>query len=567
MSEDLPFGAVPRGLAPALKSRGFSELTEIQHAVLDPAVLGRDLRLSSKTGSGKTVAIGFVVARQLGELAPYRRQKQPTAQPQALVVAPTRELAAQLARELTWLFAPLKARIAVLTGGTPMGGDFRDLAAGPHVVVGTPGRLVDHVQRGSLDLSAVESAVLDEADEMLDMGFRDDLETLLIHTPANRGTHLVSATFPRDVLRLANRYQNDAVMVEGSPVGAPNQDIAHVGLTVNDRDKVSALINVLLVSGRERNLVFVRTRIGTSSLAAELCKNGFSAAPLSGEMGQRERTTTLEAFRAGGIDILVATDVAARGLDIEDVAQVVHFDAPENDDVFTHRSGRTGRAGKEGTSVVLVPPHARHRAQGLFRRLKLEVEWRMPPTPEQIHQAADERLAAELADVPSAADTERALAEELLSRHDVLDLIAALVRRGQHKGPCEPRVIRETRERQPGPNHGAHGSARGARPSAPRGGGGGGFTRFHVTWGARGGANPSRLLAMMCRRGDVRGSHIGAIQITEFSSVVEVETAIAADFAKAAERRDPRNPKVRIRAWQDNPTSGHRGQRQHQPRA
>lgn len=559
MSVDGPFGDVPCGVAPALENRGFSELTAIQRAVLDPAVAGRDLRLTSKTGSGKTVAIGFVVARQLGELAAAERQGRPVARPRALVVAPTRELAAQLEREFDWLYRPLRARLAVVTGGTNIGGDFRALARCPHLVVGTPGRLVDHVQRGSLDLGAIEAVVLDEADEMLDMGFRDDLELLLDSTPAERSTHLVSATFPRAVSRLANRYQRDAVMVEGSPVGAPNQDIIHVGLTVHDRDKVSALINVLLAARSPRTLVFVRTRAGTATLGAELCKNGFSAAILNGEMSQRERTNTLEAFRAGIIEVLVATDVAARGLDIEDVAQVVHFDKPENDEAFTHRSGRTGRAGKQGTSIVLVPPQGRARAQRTFQRLGVTVDWQRVPTSEQVRQAADERLVVELAAVEPADGNERALAERLLESHDAVQLVAALVRRSGHQGPCEPREIRDAKPPKHAPKHGADRGARGER-SHSRGGvmrRGGDYTRFHVTWGAQAGANPSRLLAMVCRRGEIRSSQVGAIKVADFSSMIEIASESAADFAKAAQRRDSRNPKVRIRPWRDGKADGH----------
>jgi ATP-dependent RNA helicase DeaD len=555
MLADVTFDAVPRGLASAVKSRGFTELTAIQEAVLDPAVAGKDLRLSSKTGSGKTVAIGFVMASQLGELAPSPAKRQATARPQALVVAPTRELAAQLGRELDWLYRPMQARLTVVTGGTSMVGDFHALSRCPHVVVGTPGRLVDHVNRGSLDLSAIEVVVLDEADEMLDMGFRDDLQLLLDHTPEDRFTHLVSATFPRDVLRLANRYQREPVMVEGSPVGKPNQDITHVGLTVHDRDKLSALINVLLAGNGQRTLVFARTRLGTASLANELCKNGFAAAGLHGDMSQRERTSTLEGFRNGATNILVATDVAARGLDIDDVAQVIHFDMPENDEVFTHRSGRTARAGKQGTCTVLVPPQWHRRAQGMFRRLGVKMDWQKVPSPKHVRRAANARLAAELTEAQPVGDSERLFAEKLLEDRDPVEVVAQLLERSNHLGPCKPRQVFDAKAPKARPGHDGPRSGKG-----PRSGGGprrdGNFERFFVSWGGQNGANASRLLAMVCRRGNVRSNQIGAIRISAFNSVVEVSSDVAADFERAAKKPDMRNPKVRIKPWQDEQRGG-----------
>ena len=540
MSDEVSFGDVPCGLASSLIARGFTVLTPIQHAVLATEVADRDLRLSSETGSGKTVAIGLAVATQLGELAPRTAASAKTP-PRALIIAPTRELAAQLERELNWLYRPLNARLAVVTGGTNIGGDFRALATAPHIVVGTPGRLVDHVNRGSLDLSALEVVVLDEADEMLDMGFRDDLELLLERTPSNRRTHLVSATFPRDVLHLANRYQQKAVVVAGTAVGAPNQDITHIAVAVQDRYKTPALINVLLASLRQRTLVFARTRVGTTALANELNKNGFAAASLNGDMGQRERTATLESFRSGVVDILVATDVAARGLDIEDIAQVIHFDMPENDETLTHRSGRTGRAGNKGTSIVFVPPQSHHRARTMFRRLGVSLNWQNAPTPAQVRDSADARLMSELADSEAADDTNLALARQLLEQYDAEQLVAGLLARSLHRGPCEPSHVPEAKPAT---------KPREQRGVAPRRRGN--FTRFHVSWGASAGANPGRLLAMVCRRGRIRSHQVGAIKVTGFSSMIEVSSEVAADFARAAKRPDPREPKIHIRPWRDD---------------
>jgi len=537
------FNDVPAGLAPALERRGFSELTAIQKAVLAPELAGRDLSLSSQTGSGKTVALGFVVADDLGT-RPSARKKTKRAKPSVLVIAPTRELAAQLATELDWLFADLNARIAVLTGGTDYRRDFDALGRDPHILIGTPGRLLDHIRRGSVQLSALRSLVLDEADQMLDMGFRDELEAICDATPAQRCTHLVSATFPPAVLSLARRYQTDAVQVHGTKRGAANSDIEHVGHVVRPEDKVSAMINLLLAAPTERTLAFVRTRIGTNELALELGAHGFSVAGLSGDMGQKERTATLEAFRDGAVRTLVATDVAARGLDISDVARVIHFDLPENADALTHRSGRTGRAGNKGTSIMLVPGNARRRVKHLVQRAGISLAFKKLPCPQEIRRRAEGRLLAEVALEASSGTTPHvALAEQLLAQGDAVDIVAALIARGNHVGPCEPRDIqpvvdkKHDRARKPGKRE---------REQARRNTN---FVPFHITWGERHGANPSRLLAMVCRRGNVPGRAVGQIRIGEFRSVFEVDVKLADNFARAASQLDKRNPRVKIRRW------------------
>jgi ATP-dependent RNA helicase DeaD len=544
MQYEAPLAAVPAALAGAIERKGFKELTAVQQAVLAPELDGRDLRISSQTGSGKTVAIGFAIADQLADPAPRTGS---TASPVALVIAPTRELAAQIGSELRWLYRDLPIRMTVLTGGTQIGRDFKMLARGPELLIATPGRLLDHVRRGSVRLDQVRVVVLDEADQMLDMGFRDELEGILDETPDERRTHLVSATLPRDVLALANRYQRDAAPVHGTRPGAANRDIDHVGHLVRANDRTGALINLLLAEPEQRTLVFARTRLATAELAQQLVVAGFSAAALSGDMGQRERTATLDAFRADAVRVLVATDVAARGLDISDVARVVHFDPPDNAEAFTHRSGRTGRAGNKGQSVMLVPPGARRRVEMQLRRAGVNLTWQPVASAADICRRADDRLVAELAadgDAPEPALRE--LAARLVEDADPVDVVAALLARSEHRGPCKPRAVHEVAADR----HPARGKAQ-ARP--PRGRGNrsqpDGFTPFHVSWGGDQGANKSRLLAMVCRRGGVRGHSIGAIRIGRFHSVVEVCSSVADSFARAAGRLDRRNPQVKIRPW------------------
>jgi ATP-dependent RNA helicase DeaD len=560
-----PFANVPAGLGPTLQARGFESLTSVQTAVLAEGLTGRDLRISSQTGSGKTVAVGLALADDLANAREAGRShdRNGPSRPQVLLIAPTRELAAQLGEELKWLYRPLGKSIAVVTGGTNIGLDFRTLRNNPQVLVGTPGRLLDHVKRKSIDLGSVAAVVLDEADEMLDMGFRDELEGILETTPDNRHTHMVSATFPREVLSLAARYQKDAYTVQGTDPKSANTDITHVAHEVRMGNRIDALVNIFLSAPGERTLVFVRTRLSTADVATDLTAAGFKAFPLNGEMGQRERTSTLDAFRDGKVQFLIATDVAARGLDIRDVTRIVHYDLPENPEAFTHRSGRTGRAGAKGTSILFVPPGGRRKVDYLTRVAKVKVEARPIPTVREIKDAAEKRLVESL--VSAQGSDKKAderllkLAEKLLDGQEAHEVVAELLGRMNIAGPCEPRHIqppRNTRDRFDNPrggkrsfdrndNRGDSRGKRGPRPqSSPDD-----YTAFQVTWGAQQGADPRRMLALVCRRGDVRSNSIGAIRISDHASVVEVRRSDAEAFEKASSRPDSRDPRIKIRVW------------------
>ncbi|MDC0744468.1 DEAD/DEAH box helicase [Polyangium mundeleinium] len=541
--------ALSPALAAAFQSRGYTSLTPIQEAVLDPAHAGRDLRLFSQTGSGKTVAIGLVLAPDLERIVAERASATPPSAPSAaatpatIVIAPTRELAAQLARELSWLFRPLGASVCAVTGGTSIPQELYNLRQGPLVVVGTPGRLVDHLERGAIDPSRVCAAVLDEADQMLDMGFREELETILGKMPEARRTHLVAATFSREVSALANRYQKDAIAVEGTSLGEANQDITHVAHLVKPDERDAAVVNLLLLAPTDRALVFVRTREGASELAERLGQAGFSARALSGELEQRERTRTLAAFRSGAVTTLVATDVAARGLDIPDVNRVIHADPPSDPETFTHRSGRTGRAGRKGTSVMLVPPQARDYVARLFRGAGIRATWSPAPSPDDVLREADARLAAELrAPAAEPADPRlQALAASLLADMDPAALVTTLLARSRHTGPSAPLAITPLVPHEPLPRRPPEHRAPRNAPNA------GAFVPFQVSWGGRHGADPRRLLALVCRRGGIRSDQVGAIHVGDFSSSVEVATPVASDFARSAARPDERDPRVRIR--------------------
>ena len=566
----------------ALVARGFTTLTPVQRAVLAPELAGKDLRVSSQTGSGKTVAIALLLAPELDGDAEKTRAL--PCRPRAIIIAPTRELAAQVQQELSASLAKIARNVVAVTGGTSVRGELSELSKGADVIVGTPGRLLDHLERGAIDASALKAVVLDEADQMLDLGFREALESILAKLPTTRRTVMVSATFSRDVLALARRYQRpDAVSVEGTQLGRANTDIAHVIHVVPPSQRLDAVINLLLMNPDEQTLVFVRTRADTSQLAAALSSAGFAAASLSGEMEQRERTRTLDGFRTGSLKVLVATDVAARGIHVEEIGRVIHADAPSDADAYTHRSGRTGRAGKKGTSIVLVAPMMLERARQMVRRARVEPQVLPLPTAESILEAADDRLREKLASPPEAADPRvQKLAERLLAEVDPLTLVTSLLAGVKHSGPCAPRSVSSPRApvRPPvrpaamnaghagPPGQGGYAGHPGnVAPSYPGGRGEGlnrfapsralpsnasspptseGYVAFRVTWGQRNGADPRRVLALVCRRGDIRGTSVGSITVGDSESVVEVGSDVAASFAASAAKPDARDKRVRI---------------------
>ena len=580
-------------LAAALAKKGYTTLTPVQQSVLDPSIEGRDLRISSQTGSGKTLAIGFALRNAVtGE--PLKPS--PVARPRALVIVPTRALAKQVNDELTWLYAPQRLRIASVIGGSSYRDEHRALASGPAIVVGTPGRLLDHLNRGGIEADDVGAVVLDEADRMLDLGFRDELEAILAKAPPGHRTHLVSATFARDVAQLADRVQKDPKRIEGTPLGSANRDIDHIVYLVNPRERVDALINVLLHHADEQTLVFARTRADVSEIARELQQAGFASGSLSGEMDQNARNRALAAFKRGDIRALIATDVAARGIDVQDIARVIQVDPPTDPDTYTHRSGRTGRAGRKGVSAVLVAPAGLRRAAALLQRARVQFRIEPIPTAAAIREAQDahwlaelmqgtqrevsERVSKQVQSIVEAGLTERALAQLIISvrratgePRDVTPLLPEAQRGGRAAPVRQPRGNDRGFDRNDGGGDrrerpqrfeqrelsfdgGGDRQDRGPRsferrpfsdrpPEGPRGGGDQ-WVPFRVSWGEQHGADARRLVAMLCRRGNIRGSDIGAIRVNRTSSVVEVATSVARGFEDAAREPDPRDPRVMI---------------------
>jgi len=515
---------LPPLLGATLAARGYSELTPVQEAVLQPEAVGRDLLVSARTGSGKTVAFGLAMADML--IADGRAARAPL----ALIVAPTRELALQVSRELAWLFEGTGAKIVTAVGGMDPQAERRALGQGAAVVVGTPGRLRDHLERGALDLSGLRVAVLDEADEMLDMGFREELEEILDSTPPGRRTLMFSATIPKPIAALAKRYQTNAFRISTVGEERGHEDIAYQAVTVAPADIESAVVNLLRLHEAETAMLFCATRDNVRRLHASLVDRGFDAVALSGENSQSERNAALQALRDRRARVCVATDVAARGIDLPTLSLVVHVEPPRDAEALQHRSGRTGRAGKKGTAVLIVPYPQRRRVETMLRMAKIAAEWIKPPTPEDIRLADRERLlAALLAPGPVEPDEEdRALAARLLAERSPEDIAAALVRAHRARLPAAEALL----DAQPAErgSRGEQGVAKEHRPGFED------VVWFRMDIGRRQNADPRWILPLICRRGHLSRNEIGAIRIGPGETFFQVPRALAAGFVGAVKR-------------------------------
>jgi ATP-dependent RNA helicase DeaD len=512
-------GVVP-ALAEALAKREYSTLTPVQQDVLAPELRDADLLVSAQTGSGKTVAFGMSIAPTLlegEEKLPYSRK------PLALVVAPTRELALQVRRELEWLYAIAGASLASCVGGMDMRAERSALNRGAHIVVGTPGRLRDHIERGSLDMSELRAVVLDEADEMLDLGFREDLEFILDAAPDDRRTLMFSATVPRMIVSLAKRYQRDAIRVATAAEERQHVDIEYRALTVAPRDRENAIINVLRYYEATSAIVFCATREGVNRMTSRFTNRGFSVVALSGELSQSQRTHALQSMRDGRAKICIATDVAARGLDLPDLELVIHADLPQNSQVLLHRSGRTGRAGRKGVSVVIVPFSQRRKTERLLQGGRIEANWASPPSAQEIIARDDERILADTVLTEPMAESDGNLVEELLKRHSAEQIAAAFVRK-YRAGQSAPEDIQDS---GPANNRENNREKRKARVDFEGG------VWFSLTVGRRQNAETRWLLPMLYKAGNIAQGDLGAIKIYDSETHVEIAPSSVERFVQA----------------------------------
>ncbi|MGR3760033.1 DEAD/DEAH box helicase [Roseobacteraceae bacterium NS-SX3] len=494
-------------LAEALERRGYTSLTPVQEAVTDPALAGADMLVSAQTGSGKTVGFGLAIAPAvLGDEDRFG----PAALPLALVIAPTRELALQVKRELGWLYGEAGAVVASCVGGMDMRDERRALERGAHIVVATPGRLRDHIMRGSISLEDLRAVVLDEADEMLDLGFREDLEFILGEAPEERQTLLFSATVPRAIAELAKSYQRDAERVSTVAEKSQHADITYLAMPVALPDAEKAVINVLRFYEAPNAIVFCNTRAMVNRMVTRLSNRGFSVVALSGELTQAERSHALQAMRDGRARVCVATDVAARGIDLPNLDLVVHAELPSGHETLLHRSGRTGRAGRKGVSALIVPPKARKKAERLLKSARLTADWSPAPSAEAVGARDEERMLADPVWQEAPQESELALVEKLAGEMTPAQLAAGFLRLWK-SGRSAPEELGDPGEK-PGPRE----------PFGPS-------VWFSIAAGRNQGADPRRLLPMLCRAGGLSKGDIGAIRIQPEETFAEIlESRVAA---------------------------------------
>jgi ATP-dependent RNA helicase DeaD len=500
-----------KALADALDLRGYASLTAVQEQVTQPDLIGADLIVSAQTGSGKTLGFGLAIAPTLlGDDEMFS----PAVLPLALILAPTRELAMQVKRELTWLYAKAGAVVASCVGGMDMRDERRSLQRGAHIVVATPGRLRDHLTRSSIDLSDLRAVVLDEADEMLDLGFREDLEFILGEAPEERQTLMFSATVPRSIAALAKSYQKDAIRISTTAEKSQHADIEYQAMPVSGRDAENAIINVLRYFEAPNALVFANTRAMVNRLTTRLSNRGFSVVALSGELSQTERTHALQAMRDGRARVCVATDVAARGIDLPNLDLVVHAELPNNHETLLHRSGRTGRAGRKGVSVLIVPPSARRKAERILEAGKLRAEWGSAPSADAVRARDEERMLTDPGWQAEISETEREAVQSLLERFRADHIAVRFLRlhASQHSAPEE--LSNFDTKPKPRTDFG---------PSV----------WFSVAGGHSQRAEPRRLIPMLCKAGGISSQDIGAIRITHQESFVEIRQSSVEAFLEA----------------------------------
>ncbi len=512
-------------LVQTVTALGYTQPTPIQAQIIPLMLAGHDVLGQAQTGTGKTAAFALPVLQQLIPHAPHV---------QALVLAPTRELAQQVARAFTSYGQSKHPRVLAVYGGAPYDPQIRALRRGVDVVVGTPGRLLDLVRRRVIDLSGITTLVLDEADEMLSMGFIEDIETLLEQTPTARQTALFSATLPPTVRKLAQAYmdQPQSVTIKRQHLTVASIDQRYY--LVNGRDKLAALTRLFEMEEIGRALIFARTRIGTGELASALSARGFPAEALNGDMSQASREQVLRRFRQGQVDVLVATDVAARGLDIDDITHVFNYDLPQDPEVYVHRIGRTGRAGKTGVAMTLITPKEMYRLRQIQRYTRQPMTQATIPTDAQIHAGREEQLLAQVLTwlKRGRAKREKQMVEALMELgYDPVDIAAAalkLARKEEKQRPLMPMgPVREARApRDSGKRRGRR-QERGRYDKPSTRSHETGMVRLVIDLGREDGLRPNDVVGTLAYQANIPGKTIGKVLIQDRHTLVDVQEAYA----------------------------------------
>lgn len=560
-------------LVRAVAELGFEQPTSIQQESIPPLLDGRDVLGQAQTGTGKTAAFGL----------PLLERFDPTVyQVQALVLTPTRELALQTAEALAQYGKYRGVRVAPIYGGSSYSRQIRALRDGAHIVVGTPGRIIDLLERRVLRLDGARFVVLDEADRMLDLGFAEDVETILSQTPEDRQTALFSATFPGEVLDLSRRYMRDPVTVRISRQTVTVEQTEQRHYLVHEEDKLAALLRILEVEDINSALIFTRTKVGAANLAETLIARGYPVEAIHGDLAQDVRETIMRRFRQGYVTTLVATDVMARGLDIESVSHVVNYDIPFDAEDYVHRIGRTGRAGREGVAITLVTPRERRLLHAIEHFIRQRVPRAPLPTREQVLAMRDNRFMGTIKRVLEHEDlsAERAVIAQMLEAGmEPADAAAALVRLSRSVEALRPieevadvpertdRDRRERRDREPRDRF----ESRDRRPAgARRRGREAGMVRLMLTGGRADGITPGDVVGGVASEAGIPGKSIGAIEIGMRETYFDVRAEHVEQVLRSAPRLNLRGQWMNVRlpdeGGDSRPTSAARGDDRPRPR-
>ena len=545
---------------------GYEEPTPVQREAIPLLLDGRDLLAEAPTGTGKTAAFALPVLQRIaiGEAGPGRTR--------ALVVVPTRELAMQVAEAFHAYGKGMGARVVPVYGGQPIGQQLRGLRRGVDVVVATPGRAVDHLKRGSLSFEEVGFVVLDEADEMLDMGFAEDLDTILSATPPERQTALFSATISPTISRIAKRHLREPARISVKaerPAGDGAALVRQTAYVVRRVDKLAALCRILDVEDPTSALVFARTRGEVDDLAESLSSRGHDAGALHGGLAQEARDRMMGRFRDGSLDVLVATDVAARGLDIEHVSHVVNYDVPSDPDAYVHRIGRTGRAGRVGVAITLVEPREHRLLRNIEAATRSKLEIARLPTVADLRDRRLELLRSNLREalVAGGHDRLRGVVEPLTEEFDVVDIALAavsLIEGAETRPEDEVELAQAFLGAPAGPARGPvgrgpgpiPGRGRGRRDGPPLPAGRGGpprgpeseaWAQLWIGGGRRAGLRPGDLVGAIANEAGVPGSVVGAIQLFDDFALVDVQAGVADAVANALRSAKVRGQKLPVR--------------------
>jgi ATP-dependent RNA helicase DeaD len=500
-------------LVTELASLGYEEATPIQRAAIPPLLAGRDILGQAATGTGKTAAFALPMLQRVADARPG------PCKPLALVLVPTRELAVQVSEAFHRYGKGLGTAVVPIYGGQEFHRQVVALRRGAHVVVATPGRALDHLRRETLDLSELHVVALDEADEMLDMGFAEDLELILEACPETRQTALFSATLPPRIAAIAERHLRDPERIliardESTRGSVPK--VRQVAYIVPRAHKVAALGRVLDLESPTLALVFCRTRLDVDELADRMSGRGYRVASLHGGMSQAARDRVMGRARAGTVDLLVATDVAARGIDIDHLTHVVNFDVPSSPEAYVHRIGRTGRAGREGVAITLVDPRAHRLLRNIEQATRQRIAICTVPTPRDVKARRMDMTKGSVRDAITAGDLDayRAVAESLASEFDPMDVAAAAIRlaheASEGEGGSEDDVHIPVIESFARPERGR------GRPETHD------MVRIYISGGTRMGMRPADLVGAIANEARVNPRTIGAIEILEAQSFVEL---------------------------------------------